>query len=261
VRLAGADLVLRRAGEGPTLLYLHGEDGLLFTGPLLERLSERFSVVAPHHPGWGSPRPKEIRSLDDIAYLYLDLLAWLADDCVVLGTSLGGWLAAEIATKSTAGIRALVLAAPVGIKTTGRQERTFVDIWATAPQELKRVLYTDPELAPDLSHFGDDELLELALAQEATARYGWEPYLFNPSLRHRLHRIDVPTVVVAPGEERFVLDPGYYDAFAAAIGDNARVVTVPGVGHRVEELAPAELAAVVAELAAPTSGAMAAGRS
>ena len=75
VTVGGADLQVRRLGQGPPLVFLHGEDGLLFCGPFLARLAEHFEVIAPSHPAWaGSTRPAHVRTLDDIAYLYLDLL-------------------------------------------------------------------------------------------------------------------------------------------------------------------------------------------
>ena len=73
-------LDIRRLGSGPPLLFLHGEDGLLFCGPLLKRLAEHFSVTAPSHPAWGrSERPAAVTTVDDIAYLYLDVLAESAE--------------------------------------------------------------------------------------------------------------------------------------------------------------------------------------
>ena len=122
-------LDIRRLGSGPPLLLLHGEDGLLFCEPLLDGLAEHFSVAAPSHPGWGrSERPASVTTIDDIAYLYLDLLAELSEPVTVLGVSIGAWIAAEMATQNTAGLRALVLAAPVGIKLGGREERAFLDL-------------------------------------------------------------------------------------------------------------------------------------
>ena len=104
----------------------------------------------------------------------------------------------------------MVLVSPLGVKLGGRSERTFVDLYATAPADVRACLYGDPSRAPDQSALGDDEFLELAVAEEAVARYGWEPYLHNPQLRYRLARIGRPTLVVAGSADRFVLAPGYY---------------------------------------------------
>jgi pimeloyl-ACP methyl ester carboxylesterase len=246
VPVAGTELEIRRLGRGQPLVFLHGEDGLLFAGQFLERLASRFEVIAPSHPGWGrSPRPAHVRSIDDISYIYLDLLDTLDAPAVVVGASMGGWLAAEMATKTQAHQSGLVLVAPVGVKLGGRLDRTFIDIYATPPDTVRASLYGDVARAPDLSALGEDDFLRLAAAQEAVARYGWEPYLHNPQLRHRLARIRLPVLVVAGGADRFVVAPGYYESYAGLIGPNAELSVIDGAGHRPEEETPDELARIV----------------
>jgi pimeloyl-ACP methyl ester carboxylesterase len=246
VRVGGADLRVRRLGQGPPLLFLHGEDGVRFCEPFLALLAEHFEVIAPSHPGWaGSPRPPHIRSLDDIAYLYLDLLETIGTPVALVGASIGGWLAAEMATKSQEWLSCLVLVSPLGVKIGGRLERTFVDLYATAPGAVLASLYGDPARAPDRSGLGDDDFLELAVAQEAVTRYGWEPYLHNPQLPHRLARIRRPTLVVAGSDDRFVLVPSYYKSFTGLIGANAELAIIDGGGHRLEEEVPEALGPAV----------------
>jgi len=129
VRVGGADLQVRRLGQGPPLVFLHAEDGLRFSGPFLARLAEHFEVIAPTHPAWaGSTRPPHIRTLDDVAYLYLDLLDAIGAPVALVGASIGGWLAAEVATKSQEGLSCVVLVSPLGMKIGGRSDRTFVDL-------------------------------------------------------------------------------------------------------------------------------------
>jgi pimeloyl-ACP methyl ester carboxylesterase len=244
------DLDVTSLGSGPPLVFLHGEDGLLFNRPLLDRLAEHFTVLAPFHPGWGgSIRPAAVTTIDDIAYLYLDFLAAQPAPVTVLGVSVGAWIAAEVATKNTAGIAGLVLAAPVGIKLGGREDRAFVDLYAVSQAEVTDALYGDATRAKDLQHLDDDGFLELAKAEEAVARYVWQPYMHNPKLPDRLHRIDVPALVVGGDADRFVLEDGYVDAWAELIGVNASAVTIAGAGHRLDEEAPDQLARLVHEFA------------
>jgi pimeloyl-ACP methyl ester carboxylesterase len=240
----GGELQGKQVGEGPPALFLHGEDGLLFAEPFLDRLAERFTVSAPLHPGWGTARAPHVRTLDDVAYGYLDLLESFDAPVVLIGASIGGWLAAEIATKNQTNVAALVLVAPVGIKTGGREDRAFVDIWATDPAALRDALYAEPGRAPSLAGLSDEQFVSLATAQEAVTRYGWEPYLHNPALPSRLHRITVPTLVVSGSADRFVLEDRYFDRFAAFVGDNARTAVLDA-GHRVEEEAPDALAEAI----------------
>jgi pimeloyl-ACP methyl ester carboxylesterase len=253
VRVGGADLEVLRSGRGQPLVFLHGEDGLLFSRPFVDGLAARFDVVAPSHPGWGgSSRPPHVRTVDDISYVYLDLLD-LIDTAdarpVLVGASIGGWIAAEMATKAPERIAGLVLVAPLGVRHGGRLDRTFVDIYASTPGDVRDSLYGDLRRAPDLSALSEEEFVQLATAQEAVARYGWEPYLHNPQLRHRLSRIRVPALVVAGAADRFVIAPGYYSHYAALIGAHAELSVIEGVGHRVEEEAPADLARIVSRFA------------
>jgi pimeloyl-ACP methyl ester carboxylesterase len=148
-----------------------------------------------------------------------------------------------------------VLISPVGIKTGGREDRAFVDLYATRPDEVTRALYADPSAAPQPATFSDEQFLELATAQEAVTRFAWEPYLHNPQLASRLARIRVPSLVINGAADAFVLEPGYFATFAGLIGDNATTRAIPGAGHRVEEEAPQQLAHEIATFCGKTHGA------
>jgi len=105
-------------GHGRPILWLHGEEGLDPEAPVLDRLATHGHLLAPSHPGFGhSPEARSIDAVDDLAYLYLDLLAQQgARDVVVIGCSLGGWIAAGMAVKCTECVARLILIAPLGIK-------------------------------------------------------------------------------------------------------------------------------------------------
>ncbi|HEX4219021.1 MAG TPA: alpha/beta hydrolase [Acidimicrobiales bacterium] len=246
VELLGVELQLRRIGSGPPVLLLHGEDGFIFNRAFVENLASRFTIIAPDHPAWGSPRPGHVRTLDDIAYLYLELLDQFAELPTVIGLSIGGWIAAEMATKNQSRMTALVLVSPVGIKTSGVRDRAFIDLYASHPDDVATALYADPSLVPSLSSFTDEQFLDLAIAQEAVARYAWEPYMHNPQLAHRLARIRVPSLVIEGEDDGFILEPEYYSNFARLIGDNATLATLDGVGHRADEEAPDRLFKTIA---------------
>src|SRR5688572_14145644 len=118
IKLGEVELELFEGGSGPPLLFLHGGGGLRPQAPFLASLSQGFRVLAPAHPGFGqSNLPFWLDSIDDYAHVYLELLARLDLKGVVLvGHSIGGWTAAELATKSTERIARIILVAPVGIK-------------------------------------------------------------------------------------------------------------------------------------------------
>jgi pimeloyl-ACP methyl ester carboxylesterase len=107
ISIAGATLELVDRGQGRPLLFLHAGEGLAPERPWLELLSRRFRVIAPWHPGYGnSPLIDGSGSVDDLAYLYLDLAAALKlDNALLVGACLGGWVAAEMMVRSTHGFR------------------------------------------------------------------------------------------------------------------------------------------------------------
>src|SRR5215470_10307944 len=123
--IAGTSLELIECGAGRPLLFLHAGEGLAPERPWLERLARHYRVIAPWHPGWGNSALIDGQgSVDDLAYLYLDLARQLGlRDAVLVGACFGGWVAAEMMVRATAGFSRLVLAAPLGIKLGGREQR------------------------------------------------------------------------------------------------------------------------------------------
>ena len=107
---------MRRAGSGKAILFLHGAGGWPAWLPFFERLSQRFALTVPEHPGFGgSDDPQWLRDVPDLAMYYLDLLdSAFASPVHVIGHSLGGWTAAEAAVRNTRRIASLTLIAPAG---------------------------------------------------------------------------------------------------------------------------------------------------
>ena len=211
----GVTLEIVERGQGRPILWLHGEDGIDPGAPFLD-------LLAAHG----------IDSVDDLSYLYLDLLAERdLRDVILIGSSMGGWIAAEMAVKSSDRVGALVLVAPLGIKIGDRETRDIPDIFALPPDEVTRLQYRDPARASlDHSKLSDDQLTVIARNREATALYAWEPYFHNPKLRRWLHRITVPTLLLWGADDRFVTAAYYGAAYRAAI-PAARFETIDGAGH------------------------------
>jgi pimeloyl-ACP methyl ester carboxylesterase len=231
--VAGVELEVFSGGRGEPLLVLHDYEFLNGWWPFMDALAERFGVLAPSHPGFGhSPDASSVDSVDDLAYLYLDLLAeGNLRDAVVIGSSLGGWIAAEMAVRSTERLRGLVLVAPLGIKIGDRETRDIPDIFALPPDEVVRLYYRDPaRMALDYTRLSDDELTAIARNREATALYAWEPYFHNPKLPGRLHRVDVPTLLLWGADDQFV-SAGYYGAAYQRAIPGARLETIAEAGH------------------------------
>jgi pimeloyl-ACP methyl ester carboxylesterase len=219
-------------GSGRPLLFLHPGIGISATAPVLDRLAEGARVIAPSHPGFGgSEQPPEFNSIDDLAYFYLDLLDELGlTDSIVAGVSLGGWIAAAMAVKSCTRISHLVLANPVGIKISDRETRDIADIFALTEEQFAALAYFDPGAGKhDYQAMTEAEVRDVARNREATARYGWSPYMHDPKLKQRLHRIRVPTLLLWGTADR-ILSQSYGQAYCAAI-PGARLQPIERAGH------------------------------
>lgn len=236
-------------GAGPPLLFLHGGDYFRQNLPFLDRLAQSWRVTAPRHPGFGaSPRPDGFRTVHDLAYLYLDWLEGQNERAVVVGSSFGGWVALEIAVRSVAGISQLVLIDSLGLKFGGREEREITDIWALPSDELERRTFFNPSAAvPDYAALGDEEALAIVRDREATALYGWRPYMHDPGLRQWLHRVRVPTLLLW-GEADGIVGPEYGEKLRAALPE-ARLETIAGAGHYPQIERPDEVTAAIAGFA------------
>jgi pimeloyl-ACP methyl ester carboxylesterase len=197
-------------GTGRPLLFLHGIDYFAQQIPFLHRLAEHFRVIAPRHPGFGATaRPSWMRTVGDIAYLYLDLLDRLAlDEVTLVGSSFGGWVALEMAVRSTARLSGVVLIDTLGLKFGGRDEVEITDIFALSAQDVLAHNFADLSNAPNYAECDDAALEEVARDREAAVLYGWRPFMHNPSLRHWLHRVTVPSLVVW-GEQDRIVKPAY----------------------------------------------------
>jgi pimeloyl-ACP methyl ester carboxylesterase len=215
----GVRLEMLEQGSGPPLLFLNAGYGLDFEAAPLGLLAKQVRVIAPSHPGFGgSERPNSLTTVDDIAYVYLDLLDELdLSDVTLVGVSFGGWIAAEMAVKSTARLSRVVLANAVGIKVGDRETRDIADIFAMTETELNAAAFADPTAGVhDYKSMSDAEVLTVARNRETLARFAWSPYMHDPKLKNRLHRINVPTLILWGAADRIVL-PGYGRAYSAAV--------------------------------------------
>ncbi len=232
LRVRDLELEAIHRGSGPPLLLLHGAGGLDPNGEFLALLARHFEVIAPSHPGFGhSPLPDLFDSVDDLAYVYLDLLEqYDLRDVVLMGFSLGGWIAAEVAVRCAHRLARLILAGPVGIKAGDRETRDIPDVFALPPDEVTRLLYHDPKrFAPDYSAMSDEQLRVIARNRESLALYAWEPYMHNPKLRYRLGRLRLPTLLIRGASDGLV-SRQYLEAYRAAI-PGARLEEVAAAGH------------------------------
>ena len=248
IKIAGIDLELFEGGQGAPLLWLHGAPGFNPKHEFVDLVAARRRLIAPSHPGFGkSSLPDWLDSVDDIAHVYLELLDRLdlkATD--VVGTSLGGWVAAEMASKVPERIRRLVLVGPVGVKVGSPDKLDIPDIFAMPQDEASKLLYHDPErMKIDTAKLSDEELAAMFRNRETLALLVWEPWMHNPKLKRRLHRAAMPALFVR-GESDGLVSAEYLAAYAKLL-PKARTVTIPAAGHAPQQEQPQALVKAVLE--------------
>jgi pimeloyl-ACP methyl ester carboxylesterase len=245
----GIELIER--GKGRPLLFLHPEIGIERTAPVLDHLARGARLLAPSHPGFGrSELPRWMNTVEDLAYFYLDVLEALdLRDVTLVGVSFGGWIAAAVAVKSTERLSRLVLGNPIGIKVADRETRDIVDVFALTDAEYNALAYCDPKVGErDYAAMPDGDVLVAARNREAIARFAWSPFMHDPKLKHRLHRVRIPTLLLWGAHDR-ILSEAYGRAFCAAIPD-ARFELVERAGHFPHLEQPEAFARRVLEFAA-----------
>jgi len=227
----GTAIRLLRGGpaNAPPLVFLHGAGGHTGWMRFLDELAEDFAVFAPEHPGFGrSDDPPWLDEVGDLAYFYLDILAALGLDGVhLVGTSLGGWIAAELAVRNDTRLKSLTLVGAVGIPAGGKP---IDDIFRMSVEENLRRFYADPERAA--RRLGDMAKLDAMLYaknRSTVTRLAYRPRFFNPGLAKWLHRISVPTLLVY-GENDGLVPPRFGEAYRDAI-PGSRLLVLKGAGH------------------------------
>jgi pimeloyl-ACP methyl ester carboxylesterase len=230
VEVDGCRINLRRGGSGEPLLFLHGASGAPVILPFMEKLAARFDVLVPEHPGYGrSDEPRWLDNIHDVAYFYLDFLKQLGlRNVTLVGNSMGGWMAMEIAVRDTSRLKSLVLVSPAGVSAPGVQP---ADIFLMPEEQLIRNLFHDQRLAEArLAVPATPESVDIALKNKhATARLAWEPRLHDPHLPKWLHRIDVPVKIIWGGEDR-ILPVAFLEHFRKLM-PQAQIHVIDAAGH------------------------------
>ncbi len=239
-------LTLTSTGEGRPVLVLHGGGGPAPVAGFVQALSRRAHVLAPIHPGFaGTMRPPHLSAMTQLAALYADLLAERGlSDVLVIGFSMGGWVAAELALgPARQRLGGLVLVNAIGVAVQGEP---VADVLSLSPRELAERSFSDPD-----TYFVDPATLppERIAMMEANFRtlaaYCGPHEMADPTLMDRLASLDLPSLVVW-GENDRIATPTYGRAYAAAL-PGARFELIPGCGHMPQIEQPARLLALIEE--------------
>lgn len=244
-RIGPHELEVLRRGAGSPLLLLHGINPISPSAPFLDQFAAHGEILAPSYPGFGrSPRSADFDTMYDLVRLTLGVLdAIPAGGVTLIGFSFGGWIAAEVAAIGHPKLKRLVLVDAVGVKLGGREERDIAHLFNTAPDELNRRAWHDPARRPKGNYgvgwhtsigeeMSDAEMVSLARNWDSLCLYAWRPHLYNPQLKHWLHRIAVPTLVLW-GESDRIVSCDYGRGYGGLI-PGARFETIAAAGHHPE---------------------------
>jgi pimeloyl-ACP methyl ester carboxylesterase len=231
--------VAEHDGARPYLL-LHGGGGPATMSAFAALLATRghARVLLPTHPGFdGTARPESLSDVRSLAQLYTGLLDQLdLDDVTVIGSSLGGWVAAELALLGSPRVTRVVVVNGVGIEVEGHP---MTDVSGLSPVELARISFHDPSRSPALANSAPANPGAASPANPGAAS-GPGPdiralvayagrTMSDPGLRERLAKVAVPVLVVW-GESDGIVDLEYGRAYAGAV-PGARFLPIPESGH------------------------------
>ena len=232
-------------GSGSPYFLLHGGAGLPSVLSFGQRLASEGSahVYVPTHPGFGGTlRPDWLYSIGMLAEVYVELIEQLdLRDVTVIGSSIGGWIAAEMAVIGSERISQFILMDAVGIVVEGQ---TITDIFQLTLDELaQRSYYSPAAFRIDPTTMTDAQKAGMAANRQALAVYGGQPSMGDPTLLKRLSRITTPTLVLW-GDSDGIVSPDYGRAFATAI-PNARFQLLANTGHMPQLETPDQVLAAV----------------
>ncbi|MQA10761.1 MAG: alpha/beta fold hydrolase [Pseudonocardiaceae bacterium] len=230
----GSSVRMRSGGSGAPVVYLHGAGDLGDWLPVHDRLASSYTVYRPDLPGFNhSQRWEQIDSTHDMAYAVLDILDALGLHQVrLIGSSLGGWVAADLATIEPDRVSHLVLVDPAGLRPDGGHP---VDMFAMSPTEILERTYHTPELrervraAAAERESDPDAFLLLLRNRAATAKLAWNPYFHDVKLPGRLHRIRARTQIIWGSEDQLL--PAELGQKFTTLIPHANLHLVPECGH------------------------------
>jgi pimeloyl-ACP methyl ester carboxylesterase len=256
----GRKVWILETGNGTPLLYLHGfadvhsvKEGWL---PFHEKLAERAHVIAPAHPGCAqTDENKDIEIIEDVAFHYLEVLdALQLTQFDLVGSCVGGWIAAEIAARHPEKIRKLVLIGATGLFVEGA---LIGDVFMMAQPEygssyasLREMLFSSAnqpnalEMFPDGKGELEDEVRRYQMLR-FSSRIGFKPpYFYNRPLRNRLQRITSSALVIWGEKDNFV-PRAHGNTYAQLIPGAEELKVISGAGHSVHVEKPDETAKLV----------------
>jgi pimeloyl-ACP methyl ester carboxylesterase len=247
----GARCRVLEAGSGHPVVFLHATSGLLDDNSFLDRLAERYHVLAPELPGYGESTGEEL--LPDM--LAFTLHGWDVVDALglrrphLIGHGMGGMIAAEMACIAPHDLARLVLVNASGLWI---DEHPIPDLFALLPHEFAELLFRDPVRGETLLtggvDFNDMEALKEFYVANARRLAMAGKILFpvpNRGVSRRLYRLRAETLVLWGASDRLI--PAVYAERWRALIPKAEVAMIGEAGHMLPYEAPEEFASTVGQ--------------
>lgn len=237
ITTAGTELALIKGGSGKPLLILHEELGDPGWLRWKQELAKTRTLITPLHPGFGvSPRIAWARDIGDLANFYAQVIVeqgWTGID--VIGFSLGGWIAAEMATQNPGQFGSMTLVAPAGIKPPRGE---IFDIYQVPTQDYIAASVSNIAATPEFVElFGGaltpEQFERFQDATAETARFAWQPFMNDPALSRRLGLIKSLRTLILWGADDRIVPISAGEAYHSAI-KGSKMITFSGCGHRPE---------------------------
>jgi pimeloyl-ACP methyl ester carboxylesterase len=248
LEVRGLEVAYRRKGSGPATVFLHGAGATRMWLPFYERMSESVDFVAPEHPGFGdTPAADWLEGFDDLVLHYRDVLDALELDRVhLVGFSLGGWIAANMAIFYPDRLKSLTLIAPAGLRVP---DAPMTDFMRMPPEEIADILFNG-HTQDYLEFLPDPHDLDAAIrgyGEASTfARLAWNPR-YDYRLDRRLPNVGLSTLVLEADEDRLI--PNAHCARWLELLPAARLERVTGdknpTGHGLLMQEPDKAAALI----------------
>jgi pimeloyl-ACP methyl ester carboxylesterase len=233
----GARVRVGEAGQGAPLVFLHGAGGLFAENPFLDRLAQRYRVFAPELPGYGESTGEGLlEDMLDFALHGWDVITALGlTRPHLVGHSMGGMIAAEMACLAPQSLGKLVLVGSAGLWI---DEHPIPDIFSLLPFEFADLLFHDRAAGESLLTGGfdlsnADALMEFYIANQKRLSMAGKIMFPIPNRRlaKRLYRLTTPTLLVWGKSDRLI-PPVYADRFQSLI-PHAELIVVDAAGHMV----------------------------